>query len=213
MAALERADDDPVDRAATAPLGRMPSSAPRVAVVLVDYQPAYWSGPAAAAFPDLPRHVEALLARARGRLAPAHIVHVRANYADAFLRNFARLNPDRAVPGDVTATPWAAARAGERVVVKGSFDAFHDTRLDAHLRDLGVGRVVVAGLLTSVCVLFTAQSAFARGYEVTLYEPGCGDRSRERHDAAVRLYGDYVFDVATTTAALAPLLGEDGAKD
>jgi nicotinamidase-related amidase len=208
MAALERRDED---GATTPPLVRMHSlsetSAPRVALLLVDYQPAYWAGPAALAFPELPARVGALLARARSRLAPPQIVHVRANYSHRFAQNFKRLNPGRALPGDVEATPWAASTVGEKVVVKGSFDAFHDTRLDDHLRALGCDRVVVCGLLTSACVLFTAQSAFARGYRVTLFEPACGDKDVEIHAATVRVYGDYLFEVAPTDAALAPLLG------
>jgi nicotinamidase-related amidase len=172
------------------------SRAPGVALLLVDYQPAYYAGATRAAFPDLPAKVGRLLASARSRLRPAQIVHVRANYTHAFAQNFLRLNPDKPLPSDVDAEPWASGAVGERVVAKGSFDAFHGTDLDAHLRALGCERVVVCGLLTSVCVLFTAQAAFARGYRVTLYSPGCGDRDAGRHAAALQTYGNYIFDVA-----------------
>ena len=53
---------------------------------------------------------------------------------------------------------------------------------------IGVTEVVVAGMLSSVCVLFTLQSAFASGFRVKLYADGCGDRTQERHDTMIAMY-------------------------
>ena len=79
--------------------------------------------------------------------------------------------------------------------MKGSFDSFHDTGLERYLRETGITDVVVCGLVTSVCVLFSTQSAFARGFRVRLYESGCGDRTREKHDSTIKMYGNYCFEV------------------
>lgn len=47
-------------------------------------------------------------------------------------------------------------------------DSFEDTRLDALLAELHVGRLVVAGAQTDACIRSTLHGALARGYDVTL---------------------------------------------
>lgn len=166
------------------------------ALVVIDCQPAYYDfNPAIQAnFPELPTKISHLLKVARERLSPPQIIHIRANYTFKFAKIFARLNPDKLVPHDVHACDWAASSVGEQVIVKGSFDAFYDTKLDSYLRETGIDTIVVCGLLTSVCVLFTTQSAFARGYKVLMFEQGCGDRNLERHKTALSLYENYCFE-------------------
>lgn len=139
--------------------------------------------------------MEALLKRARQELTASQIVHVRANYTREFAQNFLSLNAEKPLPVDVHACSWAEAKQGEYVCTKSTFDAFNNTRLQAHLRQLGVTRVVVCGLLTSVCVLFSMHSAFASGFGVTLYAVGTGDRTQERHQAVLDLYEGYIFTV------------------
>jgi nicotinamidase-related amidase len=51
-------------------------------------------------------------------------------------------------------------------VLKPMHSGFHSTTLDLLLRDLGVGTVVLAGVATDICILFTANDAYMRGYEV-----------------------------------------------
>ena len=58
--------------------------------------------------------------------------------------------------------------------------------------------VVLAGLITSACVHHTAHGAFCRGYHVSLLHDACGDRSRERHQAALEIYGGFMYDVVST---------------
>lgn len=57
----------------------------------------------------------------------------------------------------------------------GFFDNDHRTAtgLEALLRSLGVGRVVVCGLATDYCVKFTALDAVALGFEVVVVADGC----------------------------------------
>ena len=44
----------------------------------------------------------------------------------------------------------------------------------------------------------TAYGAFVRGYQVVLVEDCCGDRSLERHQQAISLYGNYIYRVVDT---------------
>src|SRR5262245_37491057 len=64
--------------------------------------------------------------------------------------------------------PELAPRAGEPTIEKAYGDSFEETRLEAALAQLGVGRLVVAGAQTDACIRATLHGAFVRGYDVTL---------------------------------------------
>ena len=61
----------------------------------------------------------------------------------------------RGTPG-VETLPFAAELPGEQVVTKQSFDGFLGTDLDEVLAGRGIRGLLIAGLVTSTCVLFTA---------------------------------------------------------
>jgi nicotinamidase-related amidase len=54
------------------------------------------------------------------------------------------------------------------IVEKSYGDAFEDTTMEAVLEALGVGRLIVAGAETDICIRSTIHGAFARGYDATL---------------------------------------------
>jgi nicotinamidase-related amidase len=58
----------------------------------------------------------------------------------------------------------------EPLVEKSYGDSFEDTNLEAVLSDLGVGRLVVAGAQTDMCIRSTLHGALARGYDATLVQ-------------------------------------------
>ena len=59
---------------------------------------------------------------------------------------------------------------GERepLVEKRYGDSFEDTTLESVLADLAVGRLVVVGAQTDMCIRSTLHGAFVRGYDATL---------------------------------------------
>ena len=57
---------------------------------------------------------------------------------------------------------------GEPVVEKHYGDSFEDTTLESVLGDLGVGRLLVAGAQTDMCIRSTLHGALVRGYDTTL---------------------------------------------
>jgi nicotinamidase-related amidase len=61
---------------------------------------------------------------------------------------------------------------GEYVITKRRFSAFLGTELDILLRDLNVETLIVSGVMSEVCVLFTAGEAHQRDYHVRVVE-GC----------------------------------------
>jgi nicotinamidase-related amidase len=57
---------------------------------------------------------------------------------------------------------------GEVIVEKNYRDAFEDTVLENVLADLGVGKLIVTGAQTDMCIRSTLHGALARGYDATL---------------------------------------------
>lgn len=103
--------------------------------------------------------VAGLLARAR--VAGVPVVHIHHDDPD----------PDAAIRLDRRGgMPMACARpvAGEAVIVKRGSSGFAGTGLDACLRDLGAGRIVVTGAVLGFCVSSTIRDAVALGYAVDL---------------------------------------------
>jgi aminoglycoside 6'-N-acetyltransferase len=68
--------------------------------------------------------------------------------------------------------PVVAPGAGECVVQKTHCDAFGGTGLERQLRDAGVERIVVCGLVTEGCVDTTIRRAFGLGFQVEVASDG-----------------------------------------
>ena len=64
--------------------------------------------------------------------------------------------------------PQLSRRESEPLVNKRYGDAFEGTDLEVVLASAGIGRLVVAGAETDVCIRSTIHGAFTRGYDVTL---------------------------------------------
>jgi len=129
------------------------------ALVVIDVQQGMFAGPAKPYRPEeVLATIRALQDRARAEGFP--VLHVQHDGGE----------------GDVLARgtsgflihPKVAPKPGEEVVVKDRCDAFLGTGLDARLRALGIGRIVIAGMQTEFCVDTTTRAAFAHGYKVVL---------------------------------------------
>jgi nicotinamidase-related amidase len=55
-------------------------------------------------------------------------------------------------------------------VLKPMHSGFHGTALEVLLRDLNIRRVILTGIAGNICVLFTANDAYMRGFRI--YAPG-----------------------------------------
>ncbi len=57
---------------------------------------------------------------------------------------------------------------GETLIEKHYGDSFEATELESVLARLGIGRLIVAGAQTDMCIRSTLHGALARGYDATL---------------------------------------------
>lgn len=167
----------------------------RYALVLVDLQRDFWSAAAATTAPELPGRVTELLGYARAE--GLTVVHVRARFRPDGEDWMARYRLRDWIPcidgtTGVETLPFAVELPGEPVVIKHSFDGFLGTDLDEVLAGRGIRGLLVAGLVTSTCVLFTAATATQRGYLVSVVSDCCSDRE-EVHHATLAAY-PFVFD-------------------
>jgi nicotinamidase-related amidase len=131
-----------------------------IALVVIDMQMGMADRIAAGRAPVDPQATDrmaGLLALFRHRGLP--IVHVHHDEAGT---PFARDLPSGA------AMPCAAPAAGEAVLYKRRSSAFAGTGLDAHLRGLGVARIVVIGAVAAFCVTSTVRAASDLGFSVLL---------------------------------------------
>ena len=64
-------------------------------------------------------------------------------------------------------------------------DAWEDPAFLAAVKATGRTRLVMGGILTSVCLAYPVVSALADGYQVTFIEDAVGDMYKEMHDTAV----------------------------
>ncbi len=72
-------------------------------------------------------------------------------------------------------------------VLKPQRSGFFATPLALLLSALGSKRVILTGVTTDMCVLFTAQDAYMRGFNIVVPRDCCGAVMPEHHDQTVEL--------------------------
>lgn len=98
-----------------------------------------------------------------------------------------------------------APAAGDLVVDKAGYGAFHGTGLDRRLRDLGVQSLLVTGTVTQVCVEETAREAFHHGYRTTVVSDGVSSFAPDLHAATLKNFAmkfGWVADSGTVASWL-----------
>jgi ureidoacrylate peracid hydrolase len=112
---------------------------------------------------------------------------------------------------DLVRGTWDAAvvdelkpTSSDRVVEKNRYDAFLYTDLEQVLRTLGIGRLLVCGVVTNVCVESTVRSAEQRDFEVTVASD-CTSAAAEYHGPALAAMAYIAAEVAPWRQGLATL--------
>ena len=145
---------------------------PERALVIIDIQNDYFPGgkmelegaDAAAA------NAGKALARFRKEGVPViHVRHLSVRPGSTFF-----------IPGTAGAEIHAAVKpqAGEKVIEKNFPNSFRGTELERVLKDAGVKELVVAGMMTHMCVDASVRQAADLGYKVTLLGDACATRAQ-----------------------------------
>ena len=74
---------------------------------------------------------------------------------------------------------------GQALLDRTSMNSWEDDAVIAEVNRIGKGRIVLAGLWTSVCIVGPALSAIDQGFEVYVITDASGDISLEAHERAV----------------------------
>jgi len=73
----------------------------------------------------------------------------------------------------------------ETVIDRTTMNTWEDSRIADRVNTIGKGRLALAGLWTSVCIVGPALSAIDQGFEVYVIADACGDVSVEAHECAM----------------------------
>ncbi|MFB0824930.1 hydrolase [Chromobacterium violaceum] len=73
-----------------------------------------------------------------------------------------------------------------RMLDRTSMNTWEDAAVIDRVNQIGKGRIVLAGLWTSVCIVGPALSALDQGFEVYVIADACGDISAEAHERAMQ---------------------------
>jgi nicotinamidase-related amidase len=74
---------------------------------------------------------------------------------------------------------------GQKLLDRTSMNTWEDEAVIEEVNRIGKGRIVLAGLWTSVCIVGPALSALDQGFEVYVITDASGDISPEAHERAV----------------------------
>jgi nicotinamidase-related amidase len=72
-----------------------------------------------------------------------------------------------------------------RLIDRTTMNSWEDKNVIAEVNRIGTGRIVVAGLWTSVCVVGPVLSALDQGFDVYVVADACGDVTLEAHERAL----------------------------
>jgi len=148
------------------------------ALILVDIQNDYFDGGKwpVARMAEVGANAARLLAWARA--SEATIIHVHHEMPEGG-------------PFFVTGSTGAeiaqvvAPQADEATVLKHRPNSFHNTGLEAMLRDKGIGAVTICGAMSQMCIDATARAARDMGFDVTVVSDACGARDTSFGDVTV----------------------------
>lgn len=146
--------------------------------------------------PQAEAHVAGLLSLFRALGLPViHVLHEDPDPASPFYR------------GAAGAVPMACAqpRGEEAVIYKHGSSAFAGTKLEAHLRAEGIGRLVIVGAVAGFCVTSTTRWASDLGFQVILPGDALIGFDLGAHDGGR-------IDAATVLRVTLSLLGADFAE-
>ena len=145
---------------------------PERALLIIDIQNDYFPGgkmELEGADAAASRAAQALKAFREKSLPVFHVRHLSVRPGSTFF-----------IPGTSGAEIHSAVKpqAGEKIIEKNFPNSFRNTELERALKDSGVKELVVAGMMTHMCVDASVRQAADLGYKVTLLGDACATRAQ-----------------------------------
>jgi nicotinamidase-related amidase len=155
----------------------------KAALVIIDLQKGIVSRSTAHPIGDVVKHASELAAAFRRHHLPVVLVNV-AGGAPGRTQQPPPSSAD--FPADWTELiPELDRQPDDHLVTKSTWGAFTNTNLHAHLNQLGVTQIVLAGVATSIGVESTARQAHELGLHVALAVDAMTDMHLDAHERAV----------------------------
>ena len=149
------------------------------ALVLIDIQNDYFPGGAMALVGSVEAGLRAEVLLQAFRRAGRPIVHIQHLATRPGATFFLPGTKGAELHTCVTPLP------GEPVLRKHFPNAFRETPLHEHLRRLDVRQLVLAGMMTHMCIDTTTRAAFDLGFQCQLAGDACATRDLTRHGVTV----------------------------
>ena len=143
----------------------------KTALLLIDIQNDYFPGGKMVleGSPEASEKAKQVLALFRGEGLPlVHIQHLAARPEATF---FIAGTDGAEIHANVQPVP------GERVIRKHYPSSFRDTDLLDHLRTNDINHLVIAGMMTHMCIDATTRAAFDLGFQCTVLHDACATRA------------------------------------
>ncbi|NPV26505.1 MAG: cysteine hydrolase [Firmicutes bacterium] len=133
---------------------------------------------------EIIKPIQSELAEARRNNVPVLYVCDRHRPDDAEFRMF----PPHCLVGSWGAAvcPELAPQEKDVIIPKRRYSGFFGTELDLTLRELGVEELILVGVCTNICVLYTAADARMRGYRVKVLKNQVATFDPGAHEFALR---------------------------
>lgn len=135
----------------------------------------------------------------------AHGVEVIYTYIEALTRDGRDQSLDYRISGicvprgarDAEVLAEIAPGPDDIRLPKTASSVFNATNIDYVLRNLGIERVAMAGVMTDQCVESAVRDACDRGYLVTVLHDACAALNAERHAQSLRAMRGYCRQIPT----------------
>jgi ureidoacrylate peracid hydrolase len=86
-------------------------------------------------------------------------------------------------------------KAQDKVIIKHNYCSFHQTELDAYLREKGIKTLIVVGVKTNACVETTIRTAYHKGYFVIVPRECVASDDQQAHLQSLKSIERYFGDV------------------
>jgi len=81
----------------------------------------------------------------------------------------------------------------DMIIEKTTYDGFYKTELENILRQKGVDTLVLTGCVTNICILYTAASGRARGFDLIVPEKSVAHLGYDDHKWALKQMKDILY--------------------